>query len=60
MVAVSLGAETSTNQLAPDGQYRTPFFNRETLITFGIAIDIDSTVTAIQGGGEAAEEAEAE
>ncbi|MBW2276516.1 MAG: hypothetical protein JRF63_03425, partial [Deltaproteobacteria bacterium] len=55
MVGVSLSAITATNQLAPDGQYRTPFFNRETMIGFGITIDIDTLVTAIAGDEESEE-----
>lgn len=49
MLSLSLGALTATNQLAPDGQYQTPFFNRETVINFGISIDIDTLITAAQG-----------
>jgi hypothetical protein len=61
MVGLSLGAVTATNQLAPDGQYRTPFFNRETVITFGVTVDIDTMVNAIQGDeDEEGEDEEAE
>jgi hypothetical protein len=52
MVGLSLGAMTATNQLAPDGQYRTPFFNRETVINFGVTIDLDTMIKAIQGDDE--------
>lgn len=58
MLSLSVGAVTATNQLAPDGQYRTPFFNRETVITFGLAIDIDTLVTSAQGGGSEGKEEE--
>jgi hypothetical protein len=59
MVGLSLGAITATNQLAPDGQYRTPFFNRETVISFGVTIDIDTMINKIQGGEESEEEKQA-
>jgi hypothetical protein len=52
MVTLSLGAVTASNQLGPDGSYRTPFFNRETMITFGLSLDIDATVSALQGDEE--------
>jgi len=58
MVSLSLGALTATNQLAPDGQYRTPFFNRETVINFGVTIDIDTMVKAITGDDEGEGEGE--
>ncbi len=52
MLTLSIGALTASNQLGPDGSYRTPFFNRETLITFGLSLDIDATVTAVRGEDE--------
>jgi hypothetical protein len=60
MLSLSVGAVTATNQLAPNGQYRTPFFNRETVINFGINIDIDTIITAAQGGDTETETEEEE
>ncbi|MFO8074046.1 MAG: hypothetical protein R6V85_19475 [Polyangia bacterium] len=49
MLSLNLGAVTASNQLAPSGQYRKPFFNRETVITFGLSLDIDGAIRAAQG-----------
>jgi hypothetical protein len=52
VITFSLGATTASNQLGPNGQYRTPFFNRETTINFGISLDIDAMVSGLSGSDE--------
>ena len=52
MISLNLGAITASNQLALSGEYRKPFFNRETVITFGLSLDIDGAIRAAQGKDE--------
>ena len=49
MLTPYINASTISNQLNEDGTYHTPFFNRQTMIGFGISLDIDKTVQAFQG-----------
>lgn len=43
-----LGALTAGNELGPDGGFRTPFFNRETLIRFGLSLDLARLEAALR------------
>ncbi|MDD5307179.1 MAG: hypothetical protein PHU25_07645 [Deltaproteobacteria bacterium] len=52
VLTFSIGAITSSNQLGPDGQYRTPFFNRATMLTFGVSLDLDAMISSIEGSSD--------
>ncbi|MGI5864653.1 MAG: hypothetical protein ACOX6T_21755 [Myxococcales bacterium] len=48
VVGVALGVSTLHGDLATDGTYRTPFFNRFTNIYLNLSLDIDSVVSRFQ------------
>ena len=47
-LTVSLGASTVYGDLSPDGKYRTPFFNRNTQLSLGLALAIDPLIGKFQ------------
>lgn len=46
VLGLSLGTSTYSAQLAPDGTYRQPFFNRNTTLSLDVVIDIDAFIAA--------------
>lgn len=48
LVGVALGVSSLYGDLASDGTYRTPFFNRFTNIYLDLSLDIDSVVSRFQ------------